>query len=127
MVPSYALAAVAAVGAMHAQSDTTAKTAKTAKDHPEEKHVCPLQLGLIDRCVDLWSAPGELVFSPFAGIGSEGYAALKLGRRFIGAELKDSYYRQAVKNLAAAGLKREQDEMPIFANAAKSDEAEDME
>jgi DNA modification methylase len=80
--------------------ETDVLTARTAKDHPEEKHVCPLQLGLIDRCVRLWSNPDELVFSPFAGIGSEGWSAIGNGRRFYGVELKDSYYRTAARNLA---------------------------
>lgn len=61
----------------------------------------PLQLGFIDRCVRLWSNPGETVCSPFAGIGSEGYIAVKRGRKFIGCELKPSYWTQAVANLHA--------------------------
>lgn len=85
--------------AWHGIRETDVLTAATAKDHPEEKHVCPLQLGLIDRVVSLWTNPGELVLSPFAGIGSEGWSSIGLGRRFYGIELKDSYYRQAVKNL----------------------------
>lgn len=80
--------------------ETDVLTASTAKEHPEEKHVCPLQLGLIERVVDLWSNPGELVLSPFGGIGSEGWASLGLGRRFYGVELKESYYRTACRNLA---------------------------
>jgi DNA modification methylase len=63
---------------------------------------CPLQLDVIERCITLWSNPGDLVLSPFAGIGSEGYQALKMGRRFVGAELKDSYFEVAVRNLQAA-------------------------
>jgi DNA modification methylase len=73
-----------------------------AKDDADERHICPLQLDVIERCIDLWSNPEDLVFSPFAGVGSEGYCALKMGRRFEGAELKPSYYRQAVKNLQSA-------------------------
>jgi len=64
----------------------------------DTKHICPLQLEVIERCVRLFSNPGELVFSPFAGIGSEGFTALKLGRRFYGCELKDEYYRAALLN-----------------------------
>lgn len=64
----------------------------------DTKHICPLQLGVINRIVRMYSNPGELVFSPFTGIGSEGYTALKLGRRFYGCELKDEYYRAAVAN-----------------------------
>lgn len=82
--------------------ETDVLTARTAKDSPDEKHVCPLQLGLIDRAVRLWSNPGELILSPFAGIGSEGWSSLLAGRRFYGIELKESYWRQAAKNLAAA-------------------------
>jgi len=64
----------------------------------DTKHICPLQLEVIERCVKLFSNPGELVFSPFAGIGSEGYTALRLGRRFYGCELKDEYHRAALAN-----------------------------
>lgn len=69
------------------------------RDEKDEKHVCPLQLGTIERCVRLWSNPGETVFSPFAGIGSEGYESLRHGRKFIGIELKPSYFAAARKNL----------------------------
>jgi superfamily II DNA or RNA helicase len=82
--------------------ETDVLTAATAKDSPEEKHVCPLQLGLIDRAVRLWTNPGELVLSPFGGIGSEGHASLLAGRRYYGIELKDSYYRTALNNLKRA-------------------------
>jgi len=68
----------------------------------DEKHVCPLQLGTIERCVKLYSNPGEIVLSPFMGIGSEGYQAVKLGRLFIGCELKESYFRLAIRNLRTA-------------------------
>jgi DNA modification methylase len=70
-----------------------------AREADDEKHICPLQLGTIERCVKLYSNPGELVLSPFAGIGSEGYVSVKFGRRFVGIELKPSYYRIAVQNL----------------------------
>lgn len=73
---------------------------KEAKGEDDTKHICPLQLEVINRCIRLFSNPGELVFSPFAGIGSEGYMALKLGRRFHGCEIKDEYYITAEKNLA---------------------------
>lgn len=75
---------------------------KSARDEKDEKHICPLQLDVIARGVELWSNPGDIVFSPFAGIGSEGYQAIKMGRRFIGIELKESYYRVAVNNLRMA-------------------------
>lgn len=83
------------------------------KETDDEKHLCPLQLGVIERCVKLWSAPGDTVLSPFAGIGSEGYMALKLGRRFIGFELKASYFNVAKRNLDEAVAKRE-DDMSLF-------------
>ena len=75
---------------------------RAAKDEDDQKHLCPLQLEVIRRCVRLWSNPGDLVLSPFAGIGSEGYVAVQERRRFIGCELKASYYRQAVGNLRSA-------------------------
>lgn len=75
---------------------------KDAREEADEAHIAPLQLTVIRRCVDLWSNPGDVVFSPFAGIGSEGYVALQMGRRFLGAELKASYWRQAVANLQQA-------------------------
>ena len=64
------------------------------------KHICPLQLDVIERAIDLWSAEGDLVYSPFTGVGSEGYTAVKMNRRFIGSELKPSYYEQAIKNIS---------------------------
>jgi hypothetical protein len=75
---------------------------RSAREHDDEKHICPLQLEVIRRCVRLWTNPGDVVLSPFAGIGSEGYVALEQGRRFVGAELKQSYYDQARRNLDAA-------------------------
>lgn len=68
----------------------------------DERHMCPLQLDLIERCIRLWSNPGDLVLSPFSGIGSEGYVALKCKRRFVGFELKPSYYETAMENLNGA-------------------------
>lgn len=80
-----------------------------ARDNEDERHICPLQLGTIERCIRLWSNPGELVVSPFAGIASEGYEAVRLGRRFLGFELKPSYYRVAARNLQSAqALKSQQ-------------------
>ena len=73
-----------------------------ARDHADERHVCPLQLDLIERCLTLWSNPGDVVLSPFMGIGSEGVVSLKLKRRFIGVELKESYFRQACRYLDQA-------------------------
>jgi len=76
---------------------------RSAREHDDERHICPLQLEVIRRGIDLWTNPGDVVLSPFAGIGSEGYVATQMGRRFVGVELKASYYRQAALNLAAAG------------------------
>jgi DNA modification methylase len=73
-----------------------------ARDHADERHICPLQLDVIDRAVLLWSNPGDLVYSPFTGIGSEGVQAVRLGRKFIGSELKQSYFSQACENLKNA-------------------------
>jgi superfamily II DNA or RNA helicase len=75
---------------------------RSAREHNDERHICPLQLEVIRRALKLWSNPGDLVFSPFAGIGSEGYCALQADRHFVGAELKRSYYEQACMNLARA-------------------------
>lgn len=75
---------------------------REARDSEDEKHVHPLQLDVIDRALTLWSNPGETVLTPFMGVGSEIYGAVMQGRRGIGIELKESYYRQAVKNLRAA-------------------------
>jgi DNA modification methylase len=72
---------------------------RPGREDNDERHICPLQLDFIERCVRLWSNPGELVFSPFAGIGSEPYMAVKLGRRGLGIELKPSYWQTAVNNL----------------------------
>jgi len=75
---------------------------RSAREHDDERHICPLQLGVIRRCLRLWSNPGDVVLSPFAGIGSEGYVAIQERRRFVGCELKRSYYEQAARNLASA-------------------------
>jgi DNA modification methylase len=75
---------------------------RSAREHDDERHICPLQLEVIRRGIDLWTNPGDVVLSPFAGIGSEGYVAIEMQRRFIGVELKDTYYAQAVANLRAA-------------------------
>ena len=85
-----------------------------ARDPEDEKHVHPLQLDVIDRAITLRSNPGESVFTPFMGVGSEVYGAVTLGRRGIGAELKPSYYRQAVMNLAAAADDATVSEQPVL-------------
>jgi DNA modification methylase len=80
---------------------------RSAREHDDERHICPLQLEVIRRGIDLWTNPGDIVLSPFAGIGSEGYIAIEMGRKFIGIELKDSYYRQASQNLANASAQED--------------------
>lgn len=82
------------------ESDTLQYT--TARDVNDEKHICPLQLGTIERCIKLYSNPGEVVFTPFMGIGSEAYQAIRFGRKAIGIELKESYFNIAAKNLENA-------------------------
>ncbi|MEW5952653.1 MAG: DNA methyltransferase [Bacillota bacterium] len=72
---------------------------KSAREEKDERHICPLQLDVIARGVELWSNPGDIVFSPFAGICSEGYQAVKMGRRFVGIELKGSYFKVGAANL----------------------------
>lgn len=86
-----------------------------ARDNDDERHICPLQLDVIRRGIQLWTNPGDLVLSPFMGIGSEGFVSLELGRTFVGFELKPSYYDVAVKNLAAALKQR--DQMTMFAES----------
>jgi len=75
---------------------------QSAREDEDERHIAPLQLEVIRRAIQLWTNPGDLVLSPFAGIGSEGYVSIQEGRRFIGVELKQSYYDQACRNLARA-------------------------
>lgn len=75
--------------------------ARAARAPGDEKHICPMPLDLSTRAVMLWSNPGDVVLSPFMGIGSEGFSALRCGRRFIGVELKESYFRQACRHLAS--------------------------
>jgi DNA modification methylase len=79
--------------------ETDVLQVRHAKDDKDEKHLCPLQIGVIERCIKLWSAPDDVVLSPFMGIGSEGHTALRLGRKFVGIELKPSYYQVAIENL----------------------------
>lgn len=82
--------------------ETDTLNTRNAKGEDDVKHICPLQLPVIRRLVKLYSNPGEIVFSPFTGIGSEGYEALKHGRRFYGCEIKDEYIQEARKNMANA-------------------------
>ena len=78
------------------QSNTLQR--ESAREFADEKHICPLQLDVIERCIELWTNPDDIVFTPFLGIGSEVYQALKMGRRGVGIELKENYYNQAVAN-----------------------------
>jgi hypothetical protein len=87
-----------------AQGDTLSH--RMAREEHDERHISPLQLTPVRRCIQLWTNPGDVVLSPFAGIGTAGYVAIELGRRFVGAELKSSYYRQAVANLRTAERER---------------------
>lgn len=87
-------------------------TLNSIKAEKDEKHVCPLQLDSIERCLEMWSNKGDTVLSPFAGIGSEGYQSVKMGRKFIGVELKPAYFEQACKNLAK--VEREQEQPSLF-------------
>jgi DNA modification methylase len=81
---------------------TNVLNGKLAREDKDERHLCPLQLDLIERCIRLWSNPGDVVLSPFMGIGSEGFMALKAGRRFVGSELKPQYFKHAVNHLIEA-------------------------
>lgn len=89
---------------------------RNARDNNDERHICPLQLEVIERGVELWTNPGDTVLSPFMGIGSEGYVSIKRGRSFIGFELKQSYYDCAVKNLKSAEHERNADQCGLFEN-----------
>lgn len=89
-------------------NQTNVLNKKYSKDIEEERHICPLQLDVIERSIELWSNPRDLVFSPFGGIGSEGYVAVKMDRRFIGAELKKGYFEEACKNMEEAEKSRNQ-------------------
>jgi len=94
--------------------ETDTLNVREARSEEDTRHICPLQLGVIDRVVRLYTNPGELVFSPFTGIGSEGYVSLQRGRRFYGCELKPEYHAQAMKNLAKARKVHEQNSKTLF-------------
>lgn len=96
---------------------------RDAKDEDDEKHVHPLQLDVIERFLDLRTLPGETVLTPFMGVGSEVYAAVAMGRYAIGAELKPSYYEQALRNLAAVDDERPEPELDLFAADLEMDPA----
>lgn len=88
---------------------------RAAREECDERHICPLQLEVIRRCVELWSAPGDIVLTPFAGIGSELYVSVEMGRKAIGVELKPRYFAQAVKNMASLEAEKTND---LFAKIA---------
>lgn len=94
-------------------SDTLQYT--TAREEKDERHICPLQLQVIERGIELWTNPGDVVLDPFSGIGSTGYVAVKKGRRFIGAELKESYWQVAARNLRDAEQQMRRAQIPLFA------------
>lgn len=82
---------------------------RSAREHDDERHICPLQLEVIRRGIALWTNPNDVILSPFMGIGSEGFVALELSRKFIGIELKDSYFQQAKLNLAQVTTHQQSD------------------
>lgn len=94
--------------------ETDTLNVKDGRGEDDTKHICPLQLGVIERLVRLFSNPGEVVFSPFTGIGSEGFMAVKLGRKFYGCEIKQEYYDAAVKNMARAERLRDESNRTLF-------------
>ena len=93
-------------------NQTNTLNVKMARHEDDERHICPLQLDTIARCLELWSNPDDTIFSPFAGIASEGYQSLLMGRKFIGIELKESYYNQAVKNLTE--IENQPEQLSLF-------------
>jgi len=104
----------------HDVRETDTLNTAVAKGESDTKHICPLQLGVIDRLVRLFSNPGEIVFSPFAGIGSEGFVSLKHGRRFYGCEIKREYIDAAKANLQRAIEKRRESQATLFDQAEKA-------
>jgi len=94
--------------------ETDTLNVRGTKGKNDTKHICPLQLGVIERLTKLYTDPGEIIFSPFAGIGSEGYCAIKLGRRFYGCELKDEYHATALANLERALQVRAEENRSLF-------------
>lgn len=94
-------------------NQTNTLNVKMARDNNDERHICPLQLDTIARCLELWSNENDIVFSPFAGIGSEGYQSVLMNRRFLGVELKESYFKCAVSNLES--VEKRQEQIRLFA------------
>lgn len=105
---------IAAEGSWGDIRETDTLNVAEGRGDNDTKHICPLQLGVIDRLVRLYTNPGEIVFSPFAGIGSELYTALKLGRRAYGCEIKDEYYWTALKNCDRAIEERKESQRTLF-------------
>jgi len=103
-----------AEAAWYGIKETNTLNVRGTKGENDTKHICPLQLDVIERLVRLYSNPGEIVFSPFTGIGSEGYVAVKLGRRFYGCELKGEYFQTAKNNLKRAEQVRVDEEPTLF-------------
>ncbi len=91
----------------------------SAREEKDEQHISPLQLDVIERCIDLWSNPNDVVLTPFLGIGSEVYSAVKMGRRGVGFELKPSYFQQAARNIAALENKRGENNLISMMEASK--------
>ena len=100
--------------------ETDVLNVRCAREDKDEKHLCPLQLGVIERCVKLWSAPGEVVLSPFGGIASEGYQSIVLNRKFIGFELKQSYWRTGAENLELAVRRAKSHGMELFESQSEA-------
>jgi DNA modification methylase len=94
------------------ESDTL--NVASARDDKDDRHICPLQLGTIRRCIMLWSNVGDLVLDPFMGIGSTGYESIKAGRRFVGCELKESYFHKACENIRSAERILRQNQSTLF-------------
>lgn len=102
-------------------NETDTLNVSEGRGDDDTKHICPLQLGVIDRIVRLYSNPGEIIFSPFTGIGSEGFVALKLGRRFYGCELKDEYHAAAMVNCERAIESRTGGQPELFATTSNGE------
>jgi hypothetical protein len=92
-----------------------------AKEAEDERHMHPLQLDVIERCLSLWTNPDDVVLTPFMGVGSEAYMAVRMGRRAVGVELKPTYYRQAALNVKAALTEEAVEQIPLFAGLAGED------
>lgn len=110
----------------HGIRETDVLSAAEARDNDDERHLCPLQLPVIERCVRLWSNVGETVLSPFAGIGSEGVGAIRNDRRFVGVELKPAYWRVAAQNLRKAAWEKDQPTLDALIDVYPSAKVENV-